>query len=358
MKLKLFISSLIFCLVINSLSAESVNKSDSTEILLIGSSYFNFNDLKSLIQGLADGSGKEIYIEMCGQNGLYLADHASSSSTEAKINERDWDYVVLQGVGLLVAYPDHFTHHPVYPALVTLRDKIMANCESTRMVFCLPWAFEDGMTWYQNWTDTYADMQWHIYDTTLVYSDEIDFEIAPVGWAWFGILEAHNYPLHYLHLSDWNHPSLKGSYLMACVIYSTIFQESTVNNPFIGGIPASEAAEFQTTATDTVLNNLELWNISPLVSVNEESAGRSYFLLNSPNPFKERTTISYKLEEEEEVKILICDTMGNMIKELVNRKQKPGDYEIEFDASDLASGTYICRLICGSSSSSILMVHD
>ncbi len=32
-----------------------------------------------------------------------------------------------------------------------------------------------------------------------------------------------------VHMSDWNHPSLKGSYLMACVIYSAVFQESTVD---------------------------------------------------------------------------------------------------------------------------------
>ncbi len=357
MRVKLLITAIFLCFGINSLPAQSISKSDNTEILLIGSSYFNSNNLKSLIQGLADGSGKDVYIEMCGQNGLYLADHASSISTEAKINERDWDYVILQGVGVLVAYPDHFIHHPVYPALQTLRDKIVANCQSTKMVFCLPWAFEDGMTWYQNWTDTYEDMQCHIYDTTLQYSDEIGFEIAPVGWAWYGILEANNYPLHYLHMSDWNHPSLKGSYLMACVIYTTIFQESTVNNPFIAGIPVYEATEFQTAATDTVLNNLELWNISPLLTVNNGSIRQNHFLQNMPNPFKTKTTISYSLEKEQRVNILIYDNNGNILADLVNKKQRPGDYEIEFDASGLAAGIYICHMIAGKHRSTALMIH-
>lgn len=31
--------------------------------------------------------------------------------------------------------------------------------------------------------------------------------------------------LHYLHLSDYNHPSKRGSYLTACVIYAIIFKE-------------------------------------------------------------------------------------------------------------------------------------
>ena len=234
---------------------------ESYKILFIGSSYFNYNNLPDLFENLAISSGKEIYIDQYGRNGLYLDDHASSSATESKINEHDWDYIILQGVGSLMAYPDYFTDHPVYPALETLRDKIHQNCESTKMVFCLPWAFEDGMTWYQDWTDTYEDMQIKIFENTLQYSDEIGFEIAPVGWSWYMVLEEKNYPLHYLHISDWNHPSLKGSYLMACVIFSTVFLESSVDIPYYDGLPEEEGSYFQTVASHTVLDNLSLWNI-------------------------------------------------------------------------------------------------
>jgi hypothetical protein len=334
---------------INYLSANPETKQDTCEILLIGSSYFNYNNLKDLIKNLADSSDIEIYIEMHGQNGLYLSDHASSLATEAKINERDWDYVILQGVGVLIAYPEHFTDHLVYPALITLRDKIYANCESTRMVFQMPWAFEDGMTWYQNWTDTYEDMQIHIYENTLQYSEEIGFEIAPVGWAWYAVLEEYNYPLHYLHMSDWNHPSLKGSYLMACVIYSTVFQESTVGNTYHAGIPEEEAEYFQAVASDTVLNNLELWNITPLVSVNNEFLPQNEFNLyqNYPNPANHTTTISYYLPKTFQVKLQILDALGNRITTLVDEKQRPGNYEVEFDVAELGSGIYYYQMIAG-----------
>ncbi|MCK5765156.1 MAG: hypothetical protein KAH26_04190 [Bacteroidales bacterium] len=356
----LFISLTLFGINYNHLSANTKNNQDTCEILLIGSSYFNYNSLANLIQNLADSSSVSIYIEMHGQNGLYLSDHASSSSTEAKINERDWDYIVLQGVGVLMAYPDHFIHHPVYPALITLRDKITANCESTRMVFCLPWAFEDGMTWYSNWTDTFEDMQWHIYDNTLLYSEEIGFEIAPVGWAWYAVLEAYNYPLHYLHMSDWNHPSLRGSYLMACVIYSTVFQESTVGIPYHGGIAEDEADYYQMVASDTVLNNLELWNITPLVSINDEKQILSQIRLNQnyPNPFKTKTSITYSVEKEQMIRIVIHDSRGRMIAELVNQEQRPGDYKVEFDASGLGSDVYSCQMIAGKFSQTILMILE
>ena len=65
----------------------------------------------------------------------------------------------------------------------------------------MPWAFEDGMVWYNGWTDDYFDMQQIIYDKTLQMADNIDFIIAPVGWAFKPVMEENN-SLHYLYLSD------------------------------------------------------------------------------------------------------------------------------------------------------------
>jgi len=333
----------------NGQSSPAKSTSDTCEVLLIGSSYFNYNSLANLMQNLADSSDVELYIEMHGQNGLYLSDHAGSPATEAKINERDWDCVVLQGVGSLMAYPWHFTDHPVYPALEILRDKIHANCATTRMIFCMPWAFEDGMTWYQNWTDTFEDMQIHIYNNTLQYSEEIGFEIAPVGWTWYAVLEEYSYPLHYLHMSDWNHPSLKGSYVMACVIYSTVFLQPTTDNPYYAGIPAEEADFYQLVASDTVLNNLAKWNIIPLTTdFNIDNSITSIQLYqNFPNPFAGNTTISYYLPHENMVKLALIDSQGNELTILVEEQQNQGNYETAFNGSWLPSGVYFYQLTVG-----------
>ena len=230
-------------------------------ILFIGSSYFSYNNLPGMFAELAHANSKNIYIDNYIVNGKFLDYHASNPSTLNKINEKDWDYVILQGVGRQMAYPEVFRDHPAYPALKTLHDKISENSESTKMIFCLPWAFEDGMAWLEGWTDLYDDMQKKIYKNTLVYADEIGFMIAPVGMAWYRVLEEKNYPLHYLHLSDWNHPSLRGSYLMACVIYSTIYRESSSGIKYYSNIPKDEALYFQDVASSTVLDSLQLWNI-------------------------------------------------------------------------------------------------
>lgn len=337
-----------------------LNSQDTCEVLLIGSSYFNYNNLAGMVKNLADSSDTPLYIEMCGMNGMYLADHASSFTTEAKINERDWDYVVMQGVGVLVAYPDSFPHHPVYPALVTLCDKIYANCSSSRVQFCMPFAFEDGMTWYHNWTDTYEDMQWHIYDTTLQYSNEIGFEISPVGWAWYGVLDSMDYPLHYLHLSDWNHPSERGSYLMACVIYSSVFQQSTVGNSFTAGLPQEEVELFQQTATDTVLLNLDLWNIPAMVSIHEGQGRPDPFgiIQNYPNPFHDITHIRYSTNVRQEICIQIFNAHGTIVETLLDQLHEPGSYSVEFNASGLPAGNYFCRISGSQSRHSIKLIHN
>ena len=253
----------------------NIQQHDTCKVLFIGSSYFNYNDLPGLFKHLCKSAGKAVYIDHIGRNGMYLDDHVSSIETKQKIKEMDWDYVIIQGTGIYMAYPDYFTDHPEYPALETLWYMIHHHCASTKMVYCMPWAFEDGMTWYQNWIDTYADMQMKINETTLEYSRDIGFNIAPVGWVWYAVLEEKGYPLHYLHMSDWNHPSLKGSYLMSCVLFSTLFQQSSEDLSNVTGIALDEALYFQIIASEIVLTNLELWNIEekPPIYVDDEGDG-------------------------------------------------------------------------------------
>jgi tetratricopeptide (TPR) repeat protein len=66
---------------------------------------------------------------------------------------------------------------------------------------------------------------------------------------------------------------------------------------------------------------------------------------NYPNPFNPTTTIKYDLPNISEVSLIIYDILGRKVKELVNTKQQAGRYEIQFNASNLASGVYIYQLM-------------
>ena len=66
---------------------------------------------------------------------------------------------------------------------------------------------------------------------------------------------------------------------------------------------------------------------------------------NYPNPFNPSTKIKYQLPVESKVVIKIYDILGAEVKELVNDKKEPGAYEVDFNASNLPSGTYIYRIV-------------
>jgi len=93
---------------------------------------------------------------------------------------------------------------------------------------------------------------------------------------------------------------------------------------------------------------------------------------NYPNPFNPRTTISYEIpsntviasgtkqpskiatssnetwtthNDNMNVTLIIYNILGQEVETLVNGKQAPGKYKVQFDASHLTSGIYIYRLV-------------
>ena len=68
---------------------------------------------------------------------------------------------------------------------------------------------------------------------------------------------------------------------------------------------------------------------------------------NYPNPFNPVTTISYELPAADFVTLKIFDVTGRVIEELVNMKQEPGRYNVNWDAVNFSSGTYFYKLTSG-----------
>jgi hypothetical protein len=65
---------------------------------------------------------------------------------------------------------------------------------------------------------------------------------------------------------------------------------------------------------------------------------------NYPNPFNPTTTIKYQIPTSGNVSITVYDILGNEVANLVDGYLETGKYEVDFDASLLASGVYIYRL--------------
>ncbi len=68
---------------------------------------------------------------------------------------------------------------------------------------------------------------------------------------------------------------------------------------------------------------------------------------NYPNPFNPNTTIKYNIPIAGNVSLKIFDVLGKEITTLVNEEKSAGSYNVEFNASHLASGIYYYQLRAG-----------
>ncbi|NCS88813.1 MAG: hypothetical protein AUK34_05480 [Ignavibacteria bacterium CG2_30_36_16] len=65
---------------------------------------------------------------------------------------------------------------------------------------------------------------------------------------------------------------------------------------------------------------------------------------NYPNPFNPATSITYNIPENGYVNLTVFNLLGEKVAELVNTMQEAGTHTVNFNASSLASGTYIYSL--------------
>ena len=85
-----------------------------------------------------------------------------------------------------------------------------------------------------------------------------------------------------------------------------------------------------------------------LSNVVEVSSPYTYSLSqNYPNPFNPSTKISWQLKNDGFVTLKVYDQLGKEVATLVNEERPAGSYEIEFNASSLASGVYYYRISSG-----------
>ena len=77
---------------------------------------------------------------------------------------------------------------------------------------------------------------------------------------------------------------------------------------------------------------------------------------NYPNPFNPVTTIAYGIPVSGNVKLKVFDMSGREIISIVSDFKDAGYYLAKYDASSLATGTYIYRIECGNFVSAMKML--
>jgi len=85
------------------------------------------------------------------------------------------------------------------------------------------------------------------------------------------------------------------------------------------------------------------------VATEEEVGMPTAFALhpNYPNPFSPTTTPAYDLAQAADVRLVVYDLFGRVVRTLVEKWQAAGRYDLPFEARGLASGTYFYRIEAG-----------
>ena len=66
---------------------------------------------------------------------------------------------------------------------------------------------------------------------------------------------------------------------------------------------------------------------------------------NYPNPFNPSTSFTYSVKQAGDVQISVFDISGKEVKSLVDGFRSAGNYVVNFNAGDMASGIYYYRII-------------
>ena len=85
-------------------------------------------------------------------------------------------------------------------------------------------------------------------------------------------------------------------------------------------------------------------------SIDSEIPIQFYLDQNYPNPFNPITKIKFSVPYFSQISITIYDVRGNLVKKLVNEDYEPGNYVINVNAQDYASGMYFYKLENGQES--------
>jgi PKD repeat protein/predicted small secreted protein len=86
------------------------------------------------------------------------------------------------------------------------------------------------------------------------------------------------------------------------------------------------------------------YEYSSIVEVEISTPAKFALEQNYPNPFNPTTKIKYSVAEDGLVKLTVYNTLGQRVADLVNKEVKAGNYEVDFNASNLSSGVYYYKI--------------
>jgi hypothetical protein len=232
---------------------------DTLRTLFIGNSYMAVNNLPQLISDLAAAQGDVLIFQSNTPGGQTFQLHANNLTNYQLMQAQSWDYVVLQGQSQEPSFPTAQVNTQTLPYALQLADSVKSIQPCAQVNFFMTWGRQNGDPQWDS-ISTFDGMNARLRAAYLRIADSANAAVSPIGVAWKYVRD--NYPSINLYQQDGSHPSLEGSYLAACVFYSSLFQKSCIGNTFNPGIGHGDAFILQQAASAVVLDSLPLWNLT------------------------------------------------------------------------------------------------
>ena len=118
--------------------------SQSYDILFVGNSYTYYNDLPQMLSKIASSFGDSITYDQSTPGGASLYSHSQNQTTINKINQQNWDYVVLQDQSQNPSLSPNYVSANVYPYADELVNLIELNDICTEPIFYMTWGRKYG----------------------------------------------------------------------------------------------------------------------------------------------------------------------------------------------------------------------
>ena len=311
---------------------------DTLKVLFVGNSHTYLNNMPWMFDSLSESVGRVVIVDMSAPGGYTLEQHSTNTTTINMISQGDWDYVVLQEQSQIPTI-NYWRFNSMYPAARRLDSLITQHYESTAFFMTWGWKYGGQMIYNGDSSPVFVNY-FHMQESVRVAYESIAAELSvtlcPVGMAWKRARTIDT--LVDLWMSDNYHPTLKGSYLTACVFYSVFFHSSPVGLTYTAGLSPEDALFFQNIA----------WYTVSMVEDSRQSPSTDHHPLKIyPNPFRYYTIIQCQSSL-----LQIYDASGKLIRTFSsfanNRQLKTNNYFI-WDGRDnygqlVQSGIYFIQL--------------
>jgi hypothetical protein len=219
------------------------------ELLFIGNSHTYANDLPDLVRRIALSKKTIISVDMSANPGWQLSNHARDAGTRNKILSKKWDFVILQEGGSNAPASVAQAEKISYPFARILTELVRKNSPTTQVVLYMIHGYQRNYAW----------MQERVKINNMNMGKLLRCAVSPCGLAW-GEMMKKSKTLSY-YAPDGYHPSAIGSYISACVMYATLFHQSTIGAFAPSEIDAATARQIQATADRIVLDEASPWNV-------------------------------------------------------------------------------------------------